>query len=626
MAACPIVDARDLAQFLAAHPPFDSLTPDEVAGVAAAATVARYADGELIVDAFVDPTRAVFVVLDGRVELWNHDAVGEADEIVAPGGLFGFFAMLTERSMGPRAVAAGSAEVARIPASAAAPAFASRPGARFLVEAAATVRDRAVPSYSLVDELIVAPPLLVSPADPIGEIARRMTEAGLGCAVVADRRGHLGLITDALLRRRVLVEGRTADTPAEQVLDADVPVVRSGDSAVEALLLLLDREAEYVLVTSRAGDVCGVLAPRDFAISPSTAGVALHERLRRAGSIDELTSVARGVPAMLGELLARGLASGRVIAVYSAMLDTIVRRSIEFVFRERDDLSVDAFTWLSLGSNGRREAVPSSDVDSAVAFDDGAFGDTVADADIDRYRAAFTEVGAVLAEAGLSGDDHGATAGKRLFARTNAQWRAAGEGWLAAPEENQGAMMTSLMVDARPIHGDPGLPAVTRTVGDLRRHPGTMRLLLQESLARRARGRPVLHLLSRRPERFDIKAYALLPVVNVARWAALSVGSHALPTVDRLRSAAGSAMLPDDAAATLVEVFEVLQRVRLRHQIRQVRSGVRPSDVLVMGEVSAIDRSVIAQAVREIAAVQRRMDNVAHFVPVEDWTAPEPAP
>ena len=139
-------------------------------------------------------------------------------------------------------------------------------------------------------------------------------------------------------------------------------------------------------------------------------------------------------------------------------------------------------------------------------------------------------------------------------------------------------MMTSLMVDARPIHGDPGLPAVTRTVGDLRRHPGTMRLLLQESLARRARGRPVLHLLSRRPERFDIKSHALLPVVNMARWAALSVGSHALPTTERLRSAAGSAMLPDDAARTLIEVFEVLQRVRLRHQIRQLRSGNSPSD------------------------------------------------
>ena len=71
-----------------------------------------------------------------------------------------------------------------------------------------------------------------------------------------------------------------------------------------------------------------------------------------------------------------------------------------------------------------------------------------------------------------------------------------------------------------------------------------MRLLLQESLSHRAKlrsdGCP-----ARRPETFDIKTYALLPIVNIARWAALSVGSAVLPTTDRLRVAAGSAMLPD---------------------------------------------------------------------------------
>ena len=84
-------------------------------------------------------------------------------------------------------------------------------------------------------------------------------------------------------------------------------------------------------------------------------------------------------------------------------------------------------------------------------------------------------------------------------------------------------MMTSLLVDGRPIHGDPGLPAVSRVFSDLREHPGTMRLLLQESLSYRAKLRSAW-FPARRPETFDIKTHALLPVVNIARWAALSVG------------------------------------------------------------------------------------------------------
>ena len=38
--------------------------------------------------------------------------------------------------------------------------------------------------------------------------------------------------------------------------------------------------------------------------------------------------------------------------------------------------------------------------------------------------------------------------------------------------------------------------------------------------------------------------------------------------------------------------------------------------------LSPIDRSVVAQAVREVAAVQRRMENLAQVLPPDDWTAP----
>jgi CBS domain-containing protein len=622
------VEPAELAVFLAEHPPFDALGSEALDAVARGARLERFCPGAVILDAFRNPTVEVFVVVSGRVLLWNGADPGttEADEVRGPGDVFGFSAMLTERSVGPRAVADGEVVAARIPASLAAPAFASRTGARFLAETmTAARRVSGVPTYSVVDELIVRTPLLVGAATPVGEVARRMTDEDVPAAVVRvgpaePGAAEFGLITDRLLRTHVLVNGRSADTPAQLVMDPAPPTAVLGDSAAEALMLMLDRDAEFLVVTDRAGDPRGVIGPRDFAISPSTAGVSLHEQLRRATTTDDLVTYATRAPSMLGELLARGLASGKVIAVYSAFLDTVIRRAIGLVFARHEELSTDAFTWLSLGSNGRREAVLSSDVDSAAAFDTEIPADGIA-----PYRAAFAEVYQLLARAGLSSDEHGATARHALFSRTNADWRAAAKEWLAAPAEHNGAMMTSLLVDGRPIHGDPGLPAVTRVFTDLREHPGTMRLLLQESLSRRAKRVSGWRLPARHPDTFDVKANALVPIINIARWAALSVGSAVLPTTERLHAAAGSAMLPDDRAATLIEVFDVLQRLRLRYQLRQHQAGERPSDVLDLHEVSPIDRSVIAQAVREIAAVQRRMDNLSHYLSADEWVSPEPA-
>ncbi len=614
----------DLAALIAGYAPFDSLGPDSLHRVAEAAQVNRYRSGEVVLDAFVEATTEVFLVIAGQVDLWNdHDRVDEEpDEQLGPGGVFGFSAMLTERSVGPRAVAATGSTIARMPGELVAPAFTSRRGVRFLAESVLTAGRRGAssggpPTYSSVDELITTAPVEIAADATVAEAARLMTERTSSYVAVRRSDGGFGLVTDELLRRRVLTAGLPVGTPVEAIMEPSGPTATLGDSAAEALILMLDHDAEVLLVTDRSGALRGAVAHRDFAVSSTTGGVSLHEQLRRAATIDELERRAKRVPEVLGDLLTRGLASGRVIAVYSAILDTIVRRAIGLTFASRPDLSVDAFTWLALGSNGRREAILSSDVDSAVAF-----SDHVSDAEILGYREVFVDVCAVLARAGLSSDDHGATAQHSLFARTNAQWRAAAREWLAKPAENNGAVMTSLLVDGRPIHGDPGLPAVTRVFGDLRRHRGTMRLLLEESLARRARLGSFRGLLGRRAGRFDIKNDAVLPIVNLARWAALSVGSAALPTTERLQAAAGSAMLPEDQATTLVEVFEVLQRLRLRYQILQLQAGTHPTDVVEMDQMSPIDRSIVAQAVREIAAVQKRMDNIAHYVPVESWSSP----
>jgi CBS domain-containing protein len=344
----------------------------------------------------------------------------------------------------------------------------------------------------------------------------------------------------------------------------------------------------------------------------------VHEQIRRATTPEELRRRARRAPAVLDDLLSWGMASGKAIAVYSSILDTIVRRTITLTFAQYPDLSLDAFTWLSLGSNGRREAVLSSDIDSAVAFRDNCDG-----AEIDRYRAAFADIQRELAAAGITADSHGATASRPAFSRTNAEWREAARQWMAEPVQNQGAMMTSLLVDGRPIHGDPGLPEVMKVFSDLRRHPGTMRLLLEASLSARAKSRSLRDLVARR-DTINLKKHAVLPIVNTARWAALAVGSSALSTTERLQAAAGSAMLPDEHAHNLIDIFTVLQRLRLRYQLIEYERGEKPLDVVSRERMSPIDRSVVTEAVREIAAVQRRMDNVAAYLPAEAWTGPAP--
>lgn len=607
------IEIASLTEFLRSHAPFDVLAPAALAEIVTHAVAERYVAGEVILDAFDSRVDELFIVFEGRVDIWSHrDRLSELpDKTEGVGDLFGYVAALTGAAVGPQAVAVGAVIIVRLPADLVAPAFASRRGARFLAQEVHETSQLAVgvPAYTLVNDLIARPPLIVDARVTIAEAAAQMAAADLGYVAVRGEHGRYGLLTDAALRR-VVATGRSTATSVTEVMSVDPPVIRRDASATEALIQILERNADFILVTDRAGELRGVVAPIDFVVSSTTAGAALHEQLRRASTLEELQHRYRGVPHLVGDLMARGLASGRVITVLSALVDTLVRRVIELVMLAHPELDSQAFTWLLLGSNGRREAVLSSDMDAAVAFSDGMSADTIA-----RYRPAFAEITDALVQTGLNHDGHGVSPINPAFARTHQQWEAAGRGWLSNPTQDDAIIMTCLVVDARPIHGDLALPKVARVFSDLRLHPVTMKMLLAISIDRSEprRGRW-------RRKQIDLKRQALLPIANIARWAALSAESSALWTPERLQAAAGSPVLTAEDAETLGDVFEIVQRMRLRHQLEQFEAAQPPSDTISSRDMSTIEAGVLNEAIREILAVQRRMANKARYVP--DLQAP----
>lgn len=602
------VDAGALIDFLGSHAPFDALAASELARLVRQAVVERYAPGAVILDAFDSGVDELFVVWEGRVDIWSQrDRLTELpDRTEGAGGLFGYVAALTRAAVGPQAVAVGEVIVVRLPADLVAPAFASRRGARFLAQELYATSQQAVgvPTYTLVNDLIERPPLVVDPGSSVADAASRMVAADLGYAAVRLPDGGYGLVTDATIRR-IVAAGQQTSTPVSAMMTLDPPTVPLGASATEALIKILEAAADFVLVVDRTGTLRGVVAPIDFAVSSTTAGAALHEQLRRATTIEELQRRFRSVPELVGDLMARGLASSRVIRVHSALVDTLTRRAIQLVMESRPELNPDAFTWLSLGSNGRREGVLNSDMDAAAAF-----ADELSFAELESYLPALGAITDVLMGAGISHDRHGVSPANPAFARTHREWELAAKAWLSQPTEGDAIIMTCLLVDGRPIYGDFGLPEVARVFGDLRHHPTTMKMLLAISVDRSdaLRGRW-------RRRAINIKTQALLPIANIARWAALTVESSALATPERLRDAAGTRMLSIEDAETLGDVFEIAQRVRLRHQLDQLGRGETPSDTIGPKDMSTVEAGVLTQAIREILAIQRRMANKADYVP-----------
>ena len=614
----------DLADFLGRTAPFSSLPERELRRVAEAAEVVDYPAGAQILDAFAQAGEAVHVVLSGQVEMWTVDDACDrpADETVGRGGVFGQTSVLTGAAVGPRAVALGPVRLVRIPRKAVASAFSSPAGVRLLAHDLFAARSRTgpAPRFRTVDELVVSEPVLGTPETTVAEAARLMTERRAGYVAVPAGDGRFGLVTDAVLRARVVAEGRPGDTPVTEVMTPVARTVRTGTPTADVLQELTEHRLDLLLVVDPDARLRGAVDPQDFLASPSAAGVVLREQVVRAERLDEVVTLARQLPLLLGDLVRQRREASETTAVYSTVVDAVMRRVLTLVLAGRPDLDEAEVTWMLLGSNARREPTLGSDIDSAVVFAESVDASRAA-----AYRGAFAEVADVLRRAGLRVDAHGATPASPTFARTRAQWRAAAGQWLVSPLDGQGMLMASLLLDGRPIQGDPARPVVTEVFAGVRDHPATMKLLVRESLSHRAHLRSVRDVLAGRGGTFDLKAHALRPVVEIARWAALSVRSPELSTRARLAAAAGSMLLSRDQGTTLIEVFEVLQRVRLRQQLAQFDRGEPVSDVVWMRRLTPLDRSLVAQSVREIATVQKRLYNLLQYTSPQEWGRPDHA-
>ena len=104
----------------------------------------------------------------------------------------------------------------------------------------------------------------------------------------------------------------------------------------------------------------------------------------------------------------------------------------------------------------------------------------------------------------------------------------------------------------------------------------------------------------------DIKQGGLLPIIDIARYASFASGARALSTPDRLRVASTAGTLDGKAAQTLAEAFDLFWRLRLEHQVEQLRHGVEPDDYLDPETLNPLTRRYLRDAFHAVRTVQRR--------------------
>jgi CBS domain-containing protein len=607
--------APEVTRFLQEHPPFDALDADEVERVAAAAASELHRAGTTIFSQGAGPVEHLWVVRAGAVEIVFD---GRVLDLLGEGELFGHASMLSGLPTGFEARAGEDTVCYRIPAEVAQEPLSRPAGLRYVARslldisnqtpahpgAAVATEPGVDPPLQPVGSLLRSDPVVCRPDTTIREAAELMTAAHATSAVIDLGDGSLGILTDHDLRTRVVANGLTGEVAVSAAMSAPAYTCPPDRLGGDVLLDMLDRGFRHFPVVSATRTVMGVIEEIDLVAAQTRSSFYLRRRIARAQTVPELVDAARDLRPTVLAMHDAHVAPANVAAVYSVVVDALTRRILELTVTEAPEVGAE-FAWLALGSQARREALPSSDVDSAIVWFDAP------DEVKPRLDAIATTTVARLEECGLQADAHGATASDPRFVRSLASWERAVQSWIADPTQEKALVLVSVLVDSRPVWG---LHTGTPIADSFRLAPGNpalLRLLARFALSHRPptgffRGL-VVEPTGEHRGRLDLKQRGVVPIVDLARWAGMAAGVTSASTSERLRAAASAGTLSATHAQTLEDAFTLIMDLRVEHQVQQLRAGEEPDDFIKPATLSRLTRSYLREAFRAVASVQKHV-------------------
>lgn len=345
--------------------------------------------------------------------------------------------------------------------------------------------------------------------------------------------------------------------------------------------------------------------------------VEVGEAIIRARDVPALARAARAIRGLAAELVDQDASVGRTTRILSALHDRVTERAVALVLAGAA-APPPTFCWLTFGSEGRREQTLSTDQDNGVVFD--ARG-----RDPEEVRRALLPLAArvndALAECGQPRCAGGVMAGNPAWCLSLEEWKDRLGGWLASPgpEEVLGA---TIFFDLRPVCGGRALgeALVGWLAGQAGRSPRFLAALARAALRRR----PPLGLLGdltvgrwRRGGTLDLKKDVAALFVDGARVLGLAAEAGVAATEERLRAAGPRLRVAPADIESWVEAFRLVQRLRLRQQLRAERAGASASNAVDPNLLNPLDRGVLVEALRRARALQRRLADVTGADPAE---------
>ena len=414
----------------------------------------------------------------------------------------------------------------------------------------------------------------------IKEAALTMTNKHVGSIVIVENKKPLGIITDKDLRTKIATGTVSIDETVDKIMSSPVITFPEYITVAEAQIAMLQNKITHLCITKNGtpdSELCGILSEHDIIVIHGNNPSVLIKEVKRAKSAETLKIIRDKAQDLLKGYLEQNIPIFFVSKIISAITDAITKKAIEISLDEMDSKPPVKFGWLALGSQGRSEQLLLTDQDNALVFED---------VQKEKYRKTHNyflklaqKVTHKLNTVGYEFCPADMMASNKKWCLPLTQWKQQFDNWITHPDEDK-IMLCTIFFDYDLIYGDKEL--VEEMSDSIFESIDKYEIFLNFLGLNALKNPPPLSFFRQflvedsgeHKDQFDIKARAMMPLVDSARLLVLSQNiKNSNNTILRFEKMAELEPQNKELYLSCINAFKVLLRFRTNQGLKHNDSG-----------------------------------------------------
>ncbi len=458
--------------------------------------------------------------------------------------------------------------------------------------------------------IIKKAPLAVPPGTPIRQVIESMASAHIGSMIVVDENEQpIGIFTQSDVLKRIVLPGTPLDGPIESVMSPAPHALPVSSNAYDAALAMAMHGIRHVLAVDEGGRLRGVVSERDLFTLQRVGLRQIRQTIDTAASIEQLRQASQDVRQLSLNMLAQGVGAEQLTQFISALNDTLTRRVIQLCL-DRHDLYGIEWAWLSFGSEGRDEQTFSTDQDNGIVYE----CTDIMDREQTQLRMLefARDVNEALDRCGFPLCKGNIMASNPELCLTLEEWEEKFARWIRSPQP-QALLNATIFFDFRPLYGRFNLADRLRLslLRQTRSNGIFMRMMAQNALTVAPPLGKIRDFVTdadpEHPGTIDLKKLGARLFIDAARIFALGHNIAATNTVQRLKLSSSQMNVPADEIGAIIEGFNFIQLLRLRHQHFEQEHGRAGDNYVRPDELNELERRILKEAFRQARKLQQRL-------------------